>query len=306
VVLNGVSGAGLIYQWQNNGADIPGADQSTYTVTTGGNYTLVVTDLNNCVSTSSPVSISVGQTPPTPVVTNTGASAICQGESVNLTYSVSAGLIYSWSSFGTPVSGGTNGSLLVESGGEYVLTAVNNSNCSASSLPVAITVNQLPTVALTLNPDTICNKGEFLTLAGGSPAGGIYSGTGVNAGIFTSPDLPGNVLITYTYTDNNGCSNEATDFIKVVNCTGIDELNTPQLSLFPNPATNSVTLTTNFSLREASFELMDATGRLLQLTIQSKNEHSLQLSIDDLATGVYQLVVRKGDSVYTVKLVKTV
>jgi hypothetical protein len=306
VVLNGVSGVGLSYQWQNNGADLPGADQSTYTASTGGNYTLVVSDLNNCVSTSSPVTITVGQTPPSPVVTNSGSTAICQGESIDLTYSVSAGLTYSWSSFGTPISGGTNGSLTVDAGGEYVLTGTNNSNCSASSVPVAITVNQLPTVTLTLDPDTICNKGELMTLAGGSPVGGVYTGTGVNAGVFTSPDEVGNVLVTYKFTDNNGCSNEATDFIKVVNCTGIDELNAPQLSLFPNPATNSITLTTNFSLRDASFELMDATGRLLQLNIQNKSEHSLQLSIDDLATGVYQLVVRKGDNVYTVKLVKTV
>jgi hypothetical protein len=113
-------------------------------------------------------------------------------------------------------------------------------------------------------------------------------------------------MITYTYADANGCSSSASDFIKVVSCTGIDELETPRLSLFPNPAFDLVTLTTNFSLRNAKFELMDAAGRLIQIDMVSVGDHSMRLSINGLAAGVYQLVVRQGDNVYTVKLFKTV
>jgi hypothetical protein len=306
VVLNANQTAGLQYQWQNNGSNIPNETSATYTATAGGNFTVTVTDLNNCSSTSNPVNISVGQTPPTPVVTAGGPTAFCEGSSLTLTYSASVGLTYSWTSFGTPVIGGTNGSLEVTSAGEYVLTASNSANCSASASPVAVTVNPLPVVSLTLNPDTICSKGAVLTLVGGSPAGGTYSGTGVSSGSFTSPELPGNVVITYTFSDVNGCSNSANDVIKVVECTGINELETPQLSLFPNPASDVVTLTTNFSLRNSKFELMDATGRRIQIDMLSIGENSLKLSIDGLATGVYQLVIRQGDNVYTVKLVKTV
>ena len=44
-----------------------------------------------------------------------------------------------------------------------------------------------------------------LTLTGGSPAGGTYSGTGVSGGAFDpSVSGTGTFNITYTYTDNNG------------------------------------------------------------------------------------------------------
>jgi len=306
VVLNANSSPGLQYQWQNNGSNLLGETSPTYTATSGGNFTVIINDINNCSSTSNPVSITAGQTPPTPVVTTNGAASICEGESLSLTYSVVAGLSYSWSSLEAPISGGTNGSLVVSSAGEYVLTVSNTSNCSASASPVSVTVNQLPIVALTLNPDTICSKGAVLELSGGTPAGGTYSGTGVSNGSFTSPDQLGDVLITYTYSDVNSCLSSDTDFIKVVSCTGIDELETPELSLFPNPAFDHVTLTTNFSLRNAKFELMDAAGRLIQIDMVSIGDHSMKLSINGLAAGVYQLVVRQGDNVYTVKLVKTV
>ena len=53
-------------------------------------------------------------------------------------------------------------------------------------------------------------------LAGGSPVGGTYSGTGVAAGNFSPATAgTGTHTITYTYTDGNGCVNSATSDITV-------------------------------------------------------------------------------------------
>jgi hypothetical protein len=46
------------YQWLKNGINIPGATASSYTVTSNGNYTVKVTNANNCTNTSSAVSIT--------------------------------------------------------------------------------------------------------------------------------------------------------------------------------------------------------------------------------------------------------
>ena len=61
-----------------------------------------------------------------------------------------------------------------------------------------------------------CNSSSNITLAGGSPSGGIYSGTGVNSGIFNPSSAGvGTHLLSYTYTATNGCKNSDTSNISV-------------------------------------------------------------------------------------------
>ena len=262
--------------------------------------------MNNCSSTSQPVTITVGQTPNQPAITVQGENTICAGDELELTYTVNAGITYSWSSLGNPISGGDAGSLIVTQAGEYVLRATNASNCASESEPVSVSVNPLPTVSFVLNPDTICAKAVTLVLSGGIPAGGEYSGLYVNNSIFTSPEQSENVDITYTYTDNNGCSNFATDVIKVIDCTGIEDAEGNFIAVYPNPAKDYVTLQSSISLRNAVIEVMDATGRIVAVAVEITTENSAQIKISDLAAGVYQVVVKKGNQIHTVKVVKTV
>ena len=51
----------LLYQWQLNGVDIPGADSNVFTATQPGDYTVIVSTQAGapCVSTSSPVNVDV-------------------------------------------------------------------------------------------------------------------------------------------------------------------------------------------------------------------------------------------------------
>jgi hypothetical protein len=82
---------------------------------------------------------------------------------------------------------------------------------TASNKSVTITVQPLPGVTLpAFNPFCIYDAAQ--TLSGGQPLGGIYSGIGVNSGIF-DPAIAGvgAHLITYTYMDLLGCvgSNDA-------------------------------------------------------------------------------------------------
>jgi hypothetical protein len=78
-----------------------------------------------------------------------------------------------------------------------------------------ITVNDLPGVSLAQQAD-ICVDGGSVSLTGGSPAGGTYSGSGVSNGTF-DPSVTGvgTFNVVYTYTDGNGCTNSATNTIKV-------------------------------------------------------------------------------------------
>ncbi|MDO8971703.1 MAG: HYR domain-containing protein, partial [Saprospiraceae bacterium] len=62
----------------------------------------------------------------------------------------------------------------------------------------------------------VCLNGPVVALTGGDPVGGDYSGVGVSGNMF-NPMLAdtGVHTITYSYTDENDCSNECTFTIKV-------------------------------------------------------------------------------------------
>jgi hypothetical protein len=80
-----------------------------------------------------------------------------------------------------------------------------------------LTVYDLPVV--TLDPwDDVCLDTEPIALSGGMPEGGTYSGPGVSDGTF-DPAVAGagTHTITYTYEDENGCSNFAEETLTVNN-----------------------------------------------------------------------------------------
>ena len=65
----------------------------------------------------------------------------------------------------------------------------------------------------------ICITYSPFILTGGLPAGGTYSGTGVSDGKFNSANAGiGNFIITYSYTNLNGCTSEAQQSVTVTSC----------------------------------------------------------------------------------------
>ena len=72
-------------------------------------------------------------------------------------------------------------------------------------------VNPKPTVTFTTTD--VCEGAANITF-NGSPASGVYSGTGITGATFT-PSAAGTTAVTYTYTDGNGCVNSATANQKV-------------------------------------------------------------------------------------------
>lgn len=97
-------------------------------------------------------------------------------------------------------------------------TATNNFNCTATDSNL-VTVNQLPNASILGSFSPVCVNGSPVTLGGGSPAGGTYTGNGVSAGVFNPAAAGvGTHAITYTYTDpNTGCTGSASRNIVVNN-----------------------------------------------------------------------------------------
>jgi len=114
-------------------------------------------------------------------------------------------------------------------------TNVANANLTVNNLP-AVIQNSFSSVCLNATP---------FTLTGGNPLNGTYSGTGVSNNEF-DPTIAGvgSQLITYSYTDGNGCSNSVSSYITVnelpeVSFIGLDALyclNSPAVTLNGSPA----------------------------------------------------------------------
>jgi hypothetical protein len=93
-------------------------------------------------------------------------------------------------------------------------TYTNAQGCSAFATRTII-VYGLPTVTLGSFPDRCINAGE-VTLTGGNPSGGTYSGPGISGGVFDPNDAgTGSHTVTYEYTDSHGCTNTSTSSITV-------------------------------------------------------------------------------------------
>ena len=87
--------------------------------------------------------------------------------------------------------------------------------CPNDSAYLTINVNTLPIVNLTSFPD-MCDYDTTISLNSGTPAGGSYSVNGNNSTTFTpSNSNIGLNVITYTYTDANGCSNSISNNLYV-------------------------------------------------------------------------------------------
>jgi len=105
-------------------------------------------------------------------------------------------------------------------------------------------------------------------------------------------------VITYNYTDSEGCSGSAMDSIWVDLCMGlasqVSGLNS-QFSIFPNPTTGLLNIITNGD--NATIVVTDALGR--QVTSVVSNSTSTQIDLSGNANGMYFVRVEQNGNTST-------
>jgi uncharacterized protein (TIGR02145 family) len=191
-------------------------------------YTVTPT-LNGCIGTSSDYQVTVFPKPDVLFTPNT--QTICSGLPAGIKMSSDViGATYSWTAtassgnvngFG-PGSGSSIGQILNNTGNaiewvHYTVTPVANL-CPGNPGLVPVIVNPLPSVSFTPCNDLVTTVNAApISLRGGTPYGGTYSGAGIIAGIFY-PSLSGTGTITqnYSYTNTWGCIATATHTITVI------------------------------------------------------------------------------------------
>lgn len=215
------------YSWtfQNGTPATSTAPNPSVTFNTAGNYnvSLVVSNANGSDSIYKASFVGV-QTTVIPSVSITSNNVtICEGDDIEFyasTINKGATGEIDWY---------VNGQLRAYAGDTITVPSLSNNDtvravlrssetCVSSpevnSNSVIITVNPLPTVDAGTYT-TQCVDGATFALTG-TPAGGTYSGRGVQGTNFNPADAgPGFHTITYEYTDANGCTNVANTTIQV-------------------------------------------------------------------------------------------
>lgn len=213
--------------------DIGSSTSGTYTVT----YTIAAS--GGCAIYTKTASVTIK-----PVInatiTPSGSLTICQGGSVTLTAPVGSGITYLWS------TGATTSSINAMAAGTYSV-AVTSAGCTATSAPVQVTVNGMPTVNA-IGSQEICNGGSSTAIVfSGSVLGTTYSWTNSN----TSIGLPASGLGTIgSFTATNGSATPIVATITVTpsytaggtTCSGTPVTFT--ITVNPTPAFNPAGFTT--------------------------------------------------------------
>ena len=174
-----------------------GAITKSIDVTSEGVYSVKVTDLNGCSSTSQNTTVVYSNsTISTPTISLNKSNSICKGDSVVLTSSDASN--YKWS------TGEITKSIIVKNSGSYIVT-ITNGNCTSTSLNSTIVVNQLPqNPLLTITGQSKFCSGDsaILTVSNISNASTYKWQNGISGTKFK-------VLSSGDYsvqvTDNNGC-----------------------------------------------------------------------------------------------------
>jgi hypothetical protein len=181
--------SGYSYLWSN------GATSQSINVSSGGSYSVTVTNASGCSATSAPTAVTVNANPSTPSVGASGPTTFCAGGSVTLT--APGGYSYLWS------NGATSQSINVTTGGSYSVTVTNASGCSATSAPTTVTVNAAPsTPTVTAGSATTFCAGGSVTLT--APAG--YSYLWSNGATSQSISATTSGSYSVTVTNGSGCS----------------------------------------------------------------------------------------------------
>ena len=147
-----------------------------------------------------------------------GPSSICNEGTYEYSIQVDpAATEYLWQT-GSQLTYTTNENVLTVTGatGNSLINVRTSNECGVSDYAsMNIFISAPPVVTLELNVDSVCAS-NVVALSGGEPSGGFFSGEGVTSNTLDASQVVGEeVIITYSYSESNGCAGSATQTIDI-------------------------------------------------------------------------------------------
>jgi outer membrane protein assembly factor BamB/fibronectin type 3 domain-containing protein len=180
-------------------------------------FKLMAYNANGCnVYSSDPVLITNSSIVKPKIITNSGTTKFCEGDSILLSSDITA-TKYQWNYLTSPVASATARNLSTSLQGAYSVTAINEYGCKATSDISLILTTPKPVVSSIDGVNSLCLGAS--TKLTNTTLGGVWSS---DAESIVKVDASGNIssvaagfgIIKYTIT-LNGCSNTSKINIKV-------------------------------------------------------------------------------------------
>ncbi|MBI3511624.1 MAG: T9SS type A sorting domain-containing protein [Bacteroidetes bacterium] len=275
------------YLWQpinTTGATVTDVPASTTT------YTVTGTDLNGCANTAQET-VTVN---PLPIITATGDSLICEGNSANL--SASGATNYTWN------PGALNGSTVAVSPAattSYTVLGTDANGCNGSAT-FTVTVDTPPVAG-----NIIINGTTLTSSVVGTTYQWYLNGNPVSGATSQSYTATQNGTYTVEVFDAAGCGSGQSS--GVTDPTGISVSSSVEfINLYPNPNNGHFTL--NFNLTEKSDCTVDIYNALGQLIYREalgdfSGEYKKDLDLSNYGKGVYSVRLKTGTKELAIKTI---
>jgi hypothetical protein len=189
-----------------------GETTRSITVSTPGDYTVMVEDSSGCSGTSLAVKVRI-QPPLQPTISALGSTSFCEGDSVRL--DGGAGYSdYEWS------TGERTRTITVKNAGSYTVTVTDTAGCTGTSATINISVNGKPAPTIS-GPNSVCEHAvknySVAAIAGSSYVWSVTAGGAITAGqntptITVQWGTSGNEQVNVKQTTAEGCAADATAF----------------------------------------------------------------------------------------------
>ncbi len=299
VVLNANTGINMVYQWQKNNSDIPGATTSSLNIKSDGSYSFIITDNNTTCSETSNSIVTTVNPLPSVTINRSGALTLCQMDSIILDANSTTASIFQWQKNGVDIPDAIDTAYVVNQNGVY-LVKVTNSCGTAYSDVANIRVKPLPTVNLGKD-DTICKNQHVILDAGIGYESYKWSNLATTQTIKVDTTNIGFGKFTFsvTVTDSLGCSGSDSVIVTINDCLGISEVRQQisEIQVFPNPNDGLFYLTINQpSAKAVKVYLFNIEGQEIK-SYMLKNENgkfNKRFDISEYAKGVYILKIESN------------
>ncbi|UOQ54755.1 beta strand repeat-containing protein [Hymenobacter cellulosivorans] len=194
----------------------------TLSSSTPGTYTVTntVAGSGSCGASTANTQVTI-QATPTATLTAGGSTTFCQGGSVVLTAPATAGATYQFQLNGSNIAGATANSYTATASGNYTVVVTTTGGCTATSAPVAVTVNPATSATFSYPATTFCASGTNPTATVTGTTGGTFSSTSglsLNAttgAINLAASTPGTYTVTYSVAGT--CPSSATQTVTITN-----------------------------------------------------------------------------------------
>lgn len=167
-------------------------------------------------------------------------------------------------------------------------------NCPTNVTTCNPIVNSITPTAIDLcsgTPTIVYNLTGATTDSGNNDASGETFNTGVTN-------------VTYTATDASGNSAGCTFSVTVVDCSGIEEMESlDNMNVYPNPTNGVMNIALGKTYAQLEISLVQLSGKEIR-KFEVKNTDLITMDVNEIAAGVYMLIVKTESTTRTIRVIK--